>query len=50
MCSNPKNNELIKMIKIIKKVGDNMLTINWKQIYECNLYDNKQWILILYDI
>ena len=28
----------------------NMLTINWKQIYEFNLYDNKQWILILYDI
>ena len=27
-----------------------MLTINWKQIYEFNLNDNKQWILILYDI
>ena len=27
-----------------------MLTINWKQIYEFNLDDNKQWILILYDI
>lgn len=33
-----------------KKVGDNMFTINWKQIYEFNLNDNKQWILILYDI
>ena len=33
-----------------KKVGNNMLTINWKQIYEFNLNDNKQWILILYDI
>ena len=28
----------------------NILTINWKQIYEFNLNDNKQWILILYDI
>lgn len=27
-----------------------MLTINWKQIYEFNLNNNKQWILILYDI
>ena len=27
-----------------------MLTINWKQIYEFNLNDNEQWILILYDI
>ena len=27
-----------------------MLTINWKQVYEFNLNDNKQWILILYDI
>ena len=27
-----------------------MLTIHWKQIYEFNLNDNKQWILILYDI
>ena len=27
-----------------------MLTINWKQIYEFNLNDTKQWILILYDI
>ena len=27
-----------------------MLIINWKQIYEFNLNDNKQWILILYDI
>ena len=27
-----------------------MLTINWKQIYEFNLNDNKQWILILYGI
>ena len=33
-----------------KKVGNNMLTINWKQIYEFNLNDNKQQILILYDI
>lgn len=27
-----------------------MLTINWKQIYEFNLNNNNQWILILYDI
>ena len=27
-----------------------MLTINWKQVYEYNLNDEKQWILILYDI
>jgi len=27
-----------------------MLKINWKQIYEVNLNDNSQWILILYDI
>ena len=27
-----------------------MLVINWKQIYEFNLNNNKQWILILYDI
>lgn len=27
-----------------------MLTINWKQVYEFNLNDNKKWILILYDI
>ena len=27
-----------------------MLTINWKQVYEFNLNDDKQWILILYDI
>lgn len=27
-----------------------MLTINWKQIYEFHLNNNKQWILILYDI
>ena len=27
-----------------------MFTINWKQIYEFKLNDNKQWILILYDI
>lgn len=26
------------------------MTINWKQIYEINLNENKQWILILYDI
>ena len=26
-----------------------MLTINWRQIYGFNL-NNKQWILILYDI
>ena len=26
-----------------------MLTINWKQVYEFNLNDNKKWILILYD-
>lgn len=27
-----------------------MLTINWKQIYEISLNENKQWILVLYDI
>ena len=27
-----------------------MLTINWKQIYEINLNNTSQWILILYDI
>ena len=27
-----------------------MFTINWKQVYEFNLNDNKQWVLILYDI
>lgn len=27
-----------------------MLMTNWKHIYEYNLNDNKQWILILYDI
>jgi len=27
-----------------------MLVINRKQIYEFNLNNNKQWILILYDI
>lgn len=27
-----------------------MITINWKQIYEISLNENKQWILILYDI
>ena len=27
-----------------------MQIINWKQIYEYNLNDKKQWILILYDI
>ena len=27
-----------------------MFTINWKQIYEFKLNDNKQWILNLYDI
>lgn len=27
-----------------------MLTINWKQIYEFNLNDYKQWILIIHDI
>lgn len=27
-----------------------MLTINWKQIYEASLNENKQWILVLYDI
>lgn len=27
-----------------------MLKINWKQIYETSINDEKQWILILYDI
>lgn len=27
-----------------------MLMINWKHVYEYNLNDNKQWILILYGI
>ena len=27
-----------------------MLVINWKQIYEYDLNNNKQWILILYNI
>ena len=27
-----------------------LLTINWKQVYEYNLNNDKQWILILYDI
>ena len=27
-----------------------MITINWKQVYEFNLKNNNQWILILYDI
>ena len=32
------------------KGGNTMFTINWKQIYEFKLNDNKQWILNLYDI
>lgn len=27
-----------------------MLTINWKQVYEHNLNNDKKWILILYNI
>ena len=27
-----------------------MLTINWKQVYEISINENKKWILILYDI
>lgn len=27
-----------------------MLKINWKQIYETSINDDKQWVLILYDI
>ena len=46
-----KNFMKLKNQKMIKrKLVINMLTINWKQIYEFNLNDKKQWILILYDI
>ena len=27
-----------------------MLTINWRQVYEVNINNNTQWVLILYDI
>ena len=30
--------------------GSNMLTVNYKQVYETSESGNKEWILIIYDI